>query len=187
MTLTNRLMIVAGGVVAALLLALAFFLVGIYVIPQNGMYPGLPAGSRILVLKHPYAAPEQVKRGDIIVFTREIDAGRFNFIWRVVGLPGDTVQVSGASLAINGRPVTQEQVRQQDGMAIFREHTGEADYEIAVIQSQGQEVEKEKALSDAAVAVPPDHFFVLGDNRLDARDSRYLGLVPFSAIIGRKM
>jgi signal peptidase I len=197
MTLINsrHLMIVIGGAVAALLLALAFFLIGVYVIPQNGMYPGLPAGSRILVLKHPYAAPGQVKRGDIIVFTRETDAGRFNFIWRVVGLPGDTVEAVGASLAINGRPVAQEQVRQQDGMTIFLEHAGDAVYEIAVSRSPGEAKEKDpndgkdkdEAPPHYTVAVPPDHFVVLGDNRLEATDSRYHGLVPFAAIIGRKL
>jgi signal peptidase I len=192
MALTNsrRLMIVIGGVVAVLLLTLVFariFLVGLYVIPQNGMYPGLPAGSRFLTLKHPYATPAQVKRGDIIVFTRDIDAGRFNFIWRVVGLPGDTVEVSGASLVINGHPVLQEQVRQQDGMTIFREHAGDAVYEIAVSPSQDQEKDKDKDPPRYAVTVPPDHFVVLGDNRLEATDSRYQGLVPFAAIIGRKL
>ncbi len=190
---TNRrsLAILIGGfavalVFAALVLA-RIFLVGLYVIPQNGMYPGLPAGSRLLTLKHPYAAPADVKRGDIIVFTRDIDAGRFNFIWRVVGLPGDTVEVSGASLVINGHPVVQEQVRQQDGMTIFREHAGDAVYEIAVSQPPDLDKDKDKTVPGYAVTVPPDHFVVLGDNRLEATDSRYHGLVPFAAIIGRKL
>jgi signal peptidase I len=185
----RRLAILVGGFAVALLfaaLALArIFLVGYYVIPQNGMFPGLPAGSRLLTLKHPYGTPAEVKRGDIIVFSRDTNAGRFNFIWRVVGLPGDTVEAAGASLVINGHPVVQEQVRQQDGMTIFREHAGEAVYEIAAVQNENKVGDKTPPA--AAVAVPPDHFFVLGDNRLEATDSRYLGFVPFAAIIGRKL
>jgi hypothetical protein len=71
------------GCVAAVLLALvpALLLVkilylGDYVIPQNGMYPSLPSGSRLLTIKHPYAAPSEVKRGEIVVFTRDQDGGR---------------------------------------------------------------------------------------------------------------
>jgi signal peptidase I len=177
-------MIIIGGVTAVLLVALVFariFLVGIYVIPQNGMYPGLPAGSQLLTLKHPYAAPSEVRRGDIIVFIRGTKEGSYSYIWRVVGLPGDAIETAGASLAINGRPVEREQVRKQDDTTIFREHAGEAAYDIAVSQSPAA------VPPDVSMVVPPDHFFVLGDNRLHAVDSRSFGAVPFGDIIGRKL
>jgi signal peptidase I len=77
-------------------------------------------------------------------------------------------------------------------MTIFREYAGDAAYEIAVSQAPGQvknkdTKDKDEAPPHYAVAVPPDHFVVLGDNRLEATDSRYHGLVPFAAIIGRKL
>jgi signal peptidase I len=176
------------GCVAAVLLALvpALLLVkilylGDYVIPQNGMYPSLPSGSRLLTIKHPYAAPSEVKRGEIVVFTRDQDGGRYIFIWRVVGLPGDTIEAAGTSLVINGRPVVRDRIREEQGMVIFRERLDEASYEIAISQSPRE------LPPDASVIVPPDHFFVLGDNRLDALDSRYFGPIAFGAIIGRKL
>src|SRR5262245_30328846 len=98
------------ALLSTLLVAKLLFL-GDYVIPQIGMYPGLPSGSRLLTIKHPYAAPSEVKRGDIVVFTR--DSGRYIFIWRVIGLPGDTIEAAGESLVINGRPVVRDRIREE--------------------------------------------------------------------------
>src|SRR5262249_40118263 len=137
---------------ATLLLVKAFF-IAYYIVPQNGMYPSLPSGSRFFATKHPYAAPSDVKRGDIIVFTRDRDDGRYNYIWRVIGLPGDTIEAAGASLAVNGQPVARERVRDEEGMAIFRERVGEATYEVAISQSPGDPP------PNASGTVPPDHFF----------------------------
>src|SRR5262249_36234617 len=107
--------------------------------------------------------------------------GRYNFIWRVVGLPGDTIEAAGASLVINGQPVVRDLLRQEQDMTIFRERAGEASYEVAISQSPHD------LPPDTSVVVPPDHFFVLGDNRFNALDSRYSGPVPFQTIIGRKL
>lgn len=182
---TSKIILGSGAAVllallASLLVVKALFL-GDYVIPQNGMYPGLPSGSRLLTIKHPYAAPSEVKRGDIVVFTRDQSGGRYIYIWRVVGLPGDTIEAAGASLVINGRPVVRERIREEQGTVIFRERLDEAAYEIAISQSPREPP------PDASVIVPSDHFFVLGDNRLNAVDSRFFGSIPFGAIIGRKL
>jgi signal peptidase I len=173
-----------GAVVLALLptlLLVRVFLVGYYVIPQNGMYPSLPSGSRLLTIKHPYAAPSEIKRGDIVVFTRDLDGGRYNYIWRVVGLPGDTIEAAGASLVINGTPVARERLRKEQDVMIFRERAGEATYEVAISLSS------KELPPDVSVIVPSDHFFVMGDNRLNAHDSRSFGPIPFGSIIGRKL
>jgi signal peptidase I len=164
----------------ALLLVKAFFIT-YYYIPQNGMYPGLPSGSTIFAAKHPYAAPSQIKRGDIVVFTRDENDQRYNYIWRVVGLPGDTIEAAGESFIINGQPVVRERLREEPGMVIFRERLGEATYDVAISR---QPAHQPPATS---VSVPPEQFFVMGDNRLDARDSRYFGPIPFGTIIGRKL
>jgi signal peptidase I len=182
---TSRIILGSGAAVLLALLAtlllLKVLLLGDYVIPQNGMYPSLPAGSRLLTIKHPYAAPSEVRRGDIVVFTRDQDGKRYIFIWRVVGLPGDTIEAVGTALIINGRPVERERIREEQGMVIFRERLDKATYEVAISQSPRE------LPPDASVIVPGDHFFVLGDNRLDALDSRYFGSIAFGAIIGRKL
>ena len=96
--------VAVGSAIAVLLAALAAllvlkaFFISYYFIPQNGMYPGLPAGSVFFALQHPYAAPARVKRADIVVFTRDTDAGRYVYIWRVVGLPGDTIEAEDVQL-----------------------------------------------------------------------------------------
>jgi len=89
-------------IVVLALLALKTFFIGYYRIPQNGMYPTLPAGSLMFTIKRPYSDISSVKRGDIVVFVREQNWGPYNYIWRVIGLPGDKVETSGESLMING-------------------------------------------------------------------------------------
>jgi signal peptidase I len=173
---------VAGSAAAlvALLVARIFF-INFYRIPQNGMFPGLPAGSRLFVNKRAYSVPSDVKRGDIVIFRREENGRRYNYIWRVVGLPGERIETSGRTLTINGQAVQQEPLRDLDGKTVYREEIGSTAYEVAFDAAQ------KNRPPDVAVTVPPDHFFVLGDNRLNARDSRMFGPIPFSTILGRKM
>jgi signal peptidase I len=157
------------------------FFINNYRIPQNGMYPTLPAGSTLFAWRHPYANVAAVKRGDIVIFPRVEDGRNYVYVWRVVALPGETVVTSGDSLTINGKPVTREHLRDADGKTIFREQNGDASYEIAI------ETSPASPEPDVSLTVPPDQVFVMGDNRLDARDSRYLGPIPVSSIIGKKM
>jgi signal peptidase I len=163
------------------LLALKTFFVGYYRIPQNGMYPTLPAGSILFTIKRPYSDISSVKRGDIIVFVREQNGRRYNYIWRVIALPGDDVQTSGESLTINGQPAARERLADADGKSIFREQLGNVPYQIAFDPSA-----KERP-PDVSLIVPPDHVFVMGDNRFNAFDSRRFGPISFRSIIGKKL
>jgi len=163
------------------LLTTRFFVIDFYRIPQNGMFPGLPAGSRVFANKLAYSDASQVKRGDIVVFRRVENGRRYNYIWRVVGLPGEKVEVSKESLVVNGQPARHQRLREQNGNAVFREEFGGISYEVAFDSAQNDPP------PNASVTVPPDHFFVLGDNRLNARDSRVFGPVPFSSIIAKKL
>jgi signal peptidase I len=155
------------------------FFIGRYRIPQNGMYPGLPANSTLFTNKRAYSTASSVKRGDIIVFIREENGQRYNYIWRVVALPGEKVEASGESLVINGNPVQRQHIRDADGKKIFREQNGEVSYEIAIETPDSE-------LPDVSLTIPADQFFVMGDNRNDARDSRHFGPIAFSSIIGKK-
>ena len=162
-------------------IAAKVFLIDSYRIPQNGMYPGLTGGSRVFAAKRAYSGASSVKRGDIVVFVREEDGERYNYIWRVVGLPGERIETSGADLIINGQTVQRQRVREADGTTIFREQLGDIAYEIAFATSPRFHP------PDLSVTVPPDQFFVMGDNRFNARDSRYFGPITFSSIIGKKL
>src|SRR5438094_1679770 len=98
------------AIVVLVLLALKTFFIGYYRIPQNGMYPTLPAGSILFTLKRPYSDISNVKRGDIIVFVREQNGRRYNYIWRVIALPGEKVEAFRESLTINDQPVSRESI-----------------------------------------------------------------------------
>jgi signal peptidase I len=153
-----------------------------YRIPQNGMYPGLPAGSYLLVRPHAYRTPSDVRRGDVIVFERTENAAHYIYIWRVVGLPGDSMQTAGPRVAVNGHDLPRQLLRDDGAVAIFLERNGEASYEVAYPNSA-------EALDPpaASLSLQAGQFFVLGDNRYNARDSRYFGPVSFEAIMGKKL
>jgi signal peptidase I len=162
------------------LLILKFFVAALYTIPQNGMYPGLPSGSRFLGLKSAYSNSSDVARGDVIVFRRAVAGKTHQFVWRVMGLPGDHVQVEGESVRINGQRLARQEIRRNGGEIIYREVNGQASYDVAYQMTPTQ-----KAPS-VDLIVPPGEFFVLGDNRDGARDSRFDGTVRFQAIVARK-
>ena len=179
-TATKAKKIATWSIIAVLLAVLAIktFFIGYYRIPQNGMYPGLPAGSILFAAKRAYSGASSVKRGDIVIFVRQENGQRYNYVWRVVALPGDKVEASGEALTINGQPVQRQRVREADGSTVFREQIGDAAYEVAFGTSPSSRP------PDSSVRVPPDQFFVMG---FDARDSRYFGPIAFGSIIGKKL
>lgn len=178
---TKKMVTWSIAAVLLAILAIKTFFIGYYRIPQNGMYPGLPAGSRVFAAQRAYSGASSVKRGDIVVFVREENGQRYNYVWRVVALPGEKVEASGESLTINGQAVQRQRVREADGKTVFREQIGDVSYEVAFDPSPRYRP------PDVSVMVPPDQFFVMGDNRFDARDSRYFGPISFSSIIGKKL
>ena len=148
--------VIAGG---ALLVAFVIktFLLQAFYIPSLSMAPTLKINDRVLVNKLSYDL-HPVHRGDIIVFTSPPgeSATTKDLIKRVIGLPGETVESANGHILINGK-VLNEPYIQPDIL------TGP--------------VEK--------TVVPPGHYWVMGDNRPNSRDSRFFGTIPKSLIIGR--
>ncbi|MGQ0634751.1 MAG: signal peptidase I [Planctomycetaceae bacterium] len=177
----TKFLTATGAAMLLALVTLKTFFIDHYRIPQDGMYPTLPAGSHLFASKRAYAGPADVRRGDIVVFVREENGQRYNYIWRVIALPDETIEASGESLTVDGATALREHLREADRATIYRERIADASYEIALGSLPAQ-------LPPAAtLTVPPDHFFVMGDNRFGARDSRYFGPIPFSSIIGKKL
>jgi signal peptidase I len=173
-----------GGLVVALVGAVVvvrLFVGWFSVIPQNGMYPGLPSGSWVFGRYHPYADVSQVARGDIIMFERTEKGQRYIYIWRVVGLPGETVTIDGDTVIVNGKEVEREKLRTESELVIYRELCGDAAYEVALGPALPPDIPR-----SVKVAIPRDQLFVMGDNRHRAVDSRTFGPIPFSSIVAKK-
>ncbi|MFZ2494080.1 MAG: signal peptidase I [Thermoanaerobaculia bacterium] len=161
-----------------LVFALRTFVVGLSVIPQNGMYPNFPAGSRVLTLKHPYRAAGQVRRGDVVAYLQDIGGVQYKFIWRVVGLPGERVETKNGQLIVDGSQAGYRPLATGENSSMFAESTKGISYSVAFLPAR-------MPIADVSYRVPPNSFFVLGDNRHNAADIRVYGLVPFSAIVGK--
>lgn len=142
-------------IAVALALAIITFLYQPVKVEGISMAPGLNDQERIFISKLAYRL-EPVERGDVIVFRYPRDPGK-SFIKRVVGLPGETVEIRSQGIYINGVKLVEDYL------------TGE----------QGSD------MSFPAVAVPPEHYYVLGDNRASSNDSRIWGPVHRRYIYGK--
>ncbi len=147
------------------------------------MAPAFPAETVVFV-KHNYYADEiaKVGRGDVVLFTRADETGgqATEFLTRVIGLPGDKIEMSATDLTINGRPLPHKLVRRAPPLTVYAETNGAASYQVQYGDPAGP---------GAAFAgvVPARQFFCLGDNRDNSYDSRYLGSVPFGKIVGKEV
>ena len=167
--------------VCFVLLVIAVHSVRSYRIPQDGMYPGLPAGSRLLAVRRPYHDSTRVSRGDIVVFDQMVDGTTYQFIWRVVGLPGDTIETSRDALIVNGEQLRREESRRDGSLVLYQETNGIALYEVAYDTAPLTSPPPDRSLT-----VPEGHFFVMVDNRNHAMDSRDFGPIRFESIVGKK-
>ena len=150
-----------------------------FTVPQNGMYPTLPAGSTHWVTKSRYEISD-VLLGDIVVYEGSHDSKIYNFVWRVIALPGDEVSIDADNIEINGVRLERKFVRSEGSLKIYSETRGGQNYEVAY--DANAPVENRIGCS---LTVPDDHIFVLGDNRYNALDSRYHGPVAVKKVFGK--
>jgi signal peptidase I len=172
------------SIVIAVVLALFIrtFIVQAFKIPTGSMEPNLLIGDHLLVNKFllgPTATgveravlpSRDVRRGDIVVFKFPADPER-DFIKRVIGLPGETVELRNRGILINGTAIEEPYAHYLPRPANTELH------EITpedVREHYGPET------------VPADQFFVMGDNRDNSQDSRYWGFLPRDYIKGRAL
>lgn len=179
-------MVLEVVVIVALAIGLALgiqaFLVKPYQIPSESMEPTLDVGQRVLVNRIFTRLGDDPDRGDVVVFHPPAgadnnqcgapqkkgqacglptpDEGDTNFIKRVVGLPGDTLAIKNGIPIVNGKPY-------------------EGDFDIRPCHGLGD------CDFPKPITIPPDHYFMMGDNRGASDDSRFWGPVPRDWIIGQ--
>jgi len=191
-------------VVYAVLIALVVRIVAFqpFNIPSSSMYPTLLIGDYLFVSKYSYGYSRYsfpfglipfrgriwespVERGDVAVFRNPTNLSE-DYIKRIVGVPGDRIQMKGGILHINGEPVKRERIE---------------DYEIRpgrmvpqyletlpngrvhrIIEADGDRGSHDNTRE---FIVPPEHYFAMGDNRDNSQDSRYIGFIPAENFIGR--
>ncbi|MCC6848519.1 MAG: signal peptidase I [Deltaproteobacteria bacterium] len=167
----------AEALAVAFLLALFIrtFLVQAFKIPSGSMLETLQIGDHILVNKLRYGIRlpilgkrivkfQDPRRGDVIVFVYPVDPSK-DFIKRVIGQPGDTVEVRHKQVYINGEKIA-------DPWGQFVEGPGEGS-RLTPRDNFGP------------VTVPEDQVFVMGDNRDRSYDSRFWGFVPLDDVRGK--
>lgn len=170
-----------------------------YDVPTGSMRPTILEGDRILVNKLAYdlripftnlrvASWSDPERGDIVVFPSPKDGTRL--VKRIVGLPGDTVELRDNTLFINGVPAARHAIdprtlrhvrpAERRGRDFFSEHLlGHGPHALTITPAAPA------IRSFGPVPVPPHHYLALGDNRDQSADSRFFGFVPRASIVGR--
>ena len=183
--------------VIVIVLVLRSFLYEPFRIPSDSMMPTLVHGDFIFVNKWRYGMRLPVvntkvvdidmpERGDVVVFRKPTDPSLV-LIKRLVGMPGDTVQVIGTGVWINGKPsrievgelYTGPKSEQYPFTQVGVEHLGDAAHAVLLVQT--------RAGMEGEWQVPAGHYFMMGDNRNNSQDSRYpdVGYVPEANIIGK--
>jgi signal peptidase I len=172
------------SVVVAVILALFIrtFVVQAFKIPTGSMEPNLLIGDHLLVNKVLYSpslghwedvilAKKPIRRGDVVVFKFPEDPTR-DFIKRVIGLPGETVEMKGHTVYVDGKPLVEPYAHYMD-----------------VSRPEDPEAGRGEDLRDhfGPVTVPDGKLFVLGDNRDNSRDSRFWGFLPRDQVKGRAL
>lgn len=178
-----------------------------FTIPSSSMEPGLVVGDYVVASKYPYgwsraSAPfnpplfagrlfgRQPRRGDVLLFRLPRDPKQ-TWVKRVVGLPGDVVEVRAGVVTLNGKPLKQEQL----GMADDHDAPGRRVMQVRETQGDGAAYVTYDGGATAGddfgpIAVPVGHYLMMGDNRDNSLDGRWpadigVGLLPAENIVGR--
>lgn len=165
-----------------LAMIIRFFIVQAYQIPSGSMLDTLLIGDRLLVNKLSYNVKipltdkvivqfGEPKHGDVVVFTSPDPENQgVDYIKRVIGLPGDSIAMRNNILFRNGEEINEPYVR--------RTHAPiGGSFAYLFVNGNIHNFEP--------VTVPEGHYFVMGDNRDDSRDSRFWGFVPHNALHGK--
>ncbi len=196
-----------GGLGVAVLLAMTIRSCAYepYNIPSSSMVPTLLVGDYLFISKYPYGYSRHSfplslpivpkgrifdtppKTGDIVIF-KEPTSNKVDFIKRVIGIPGDKVQMKNGRLYINGqmlerRLIGQEMHTTEQGQMLYTRYieTMPNGLEHPIFEL-GDNMQYDET---PEYTVPENHYFMMGDNRDNSSDSRYFGFVPYENLEGR--
>jgi signal peptidase I len=184
-------------IAVALFLVIRTFLVEAFKIPTGSMERTLQVGDFLLVNKAVYGAEipftgvrlpaiEEPRRGDVVVFEFPVDPTK-NFVKRLIGLPGDTLEMRDGSVILNGKPLPEPYVVHSSP----QEDPATDDFgwqrNYLVRRAEAYAGYHPSRNTWGPLIVPRGKYFVLGDNRDNSYDSRYWGFVPDSLVKGRPL
>lgn len=153
-------------------------------VPTGSMIPTILEGDVITInkaaydIRIPFTHISLLKtgepvRGDIVVFDSKVSDKRL--VKRVIGLPGDLIEMNNNQLIINGQPIAYELV-----MGSLMEHLDKKPHKIYLLKDANPAYQ-----SFAQVRVPEGNYLMLGDSRDNSADSRFIGFVPRKELVGR--
>jgi signal peptidase I len=173
------------SIVIAVILALFIrtFVVQAFKIPTGSMEENLLIGDHLLVnkfvmgptatnLERTLLPSGTIKRGDIVVFKYPVEPDR-DFIKRVIGLPGESIEVKEKKVYINGQKLDEPYVH------FLQPPTTDAEFQEVTSFDVRERY--------GPVTVPPNQYFVMGDNRDNSQDSRYWGFLPREYVKGKAL
>ena len=196
LTVYENLKTLIGALLIAVLIRSLFFQP--FYIPSSSMEPTLLVGDRIFVSKYTYGYSKHSfpfspnftnkrffstypNRGDLVVFKTPAD-NRTDYIKRLIGLPGDTVQFINGNLLLNEKKIIREKIDNSD-LTRCGNFNLDTDKFIETLPNGVKHLtayKKDGSLQNTKIyKVPKDHFFLMGDNRDCSKDSRYLNSVGY--------
>lgn len=167
-------------------------------VPSGSMKPTILIGDRIFVnklaydLKVPFlgkqvAVWDDPVRGDIVICWSPADGARL--VKRVVGVPGDVLEMKGGQLIINGLLLEYDQENGEDFVRALGEEAASYRYFTEDLEGRRHIVAVtpgKRAIRDfGPITIEPGQYFMMGDNRDNSADSRYFGFVPREDVVGR--
>ena len=190
------------------------FIVQAVKVPTGSMQNTITIGDHLLVNKFifapgeslPFLPQREIRRGDIIVFKypgNPYNPARdnrpdnrpilTNYVKRVIGLPGDRIRIEGQNVIVNGEVIPEHRIEalergDKDPLTVVNSPERKPEELYDVYYKPGEEMTVGEVFDGKdEISVPPNSYFVMGDNRNNSEDSRYWGFVPRDLVIGRAM